>query len=716
MVGPGRIETKAATPVLVYYWPIMSTAIQSNQQTTACDARQRRATRAAAAFEAMVSCAVPEIPAQGFLAGPHTFDWDAARERLDHTLDRGDDNLHFALNVETLLGRGFSDIAEKATARTRDCQGEAAVFLEAIARCHRAAADFAGKHARIAADQADSSQGEEAQRLEQISTTCQAVASQAPASFRQAVQLFWFAWCLRGRGTIGRLDQHLYPFYKADLDTDRIDRQEALRILVELWEGFNRGDTGDTLRNLMLGGLDRQGHDATNDLTYLMIDAALTVCKPEPHLCARVHGSSPATFLDRVADLQLFGHGQGTIYHDDALIPSLIEKGVPPESARNYSNDGCTEVTIDGESGISFLQLEAVKALELTLFNGEQNVLHGNPVGRYVTRLQEPRALRTGLVTGYRSGDFTAMTDFAQLYEAFLDQYLYQVDRKLEELTRGVEHSMEHGCSSPFQAGTFPECLQTGRDPFRGGFTVPCHMLFSGSIPTVADGLAAVRQVVFEQQQCSPATMLDALRANFEGYESLRHLCRKAPKFGNDDERVDELAADIARHFCERVKGWPTPTGKPYWPALYNHLFNDFAKVIGATPDGRRWNDPIAEHYSPTPGQARSGPTAVIRSAARGPLADACGSAVFHISLSRTMVPRNDEGRQLLRGLIGGAMDQGVAVMNTAIYDVAALKEAQMNPEGHQDLIVRVWGFSARFVELSADIQDHVIQRTNQEA
>ena len=689
----------------------MSVAVQSDQNRVDDDARLRIAARAADTFEALVSCTPPQIPDRGVLAGPDTFDWNAVHERLDGDPGRGEDNLHFALNVETLLDLGFCGIAAVAAASARDRRGEQAALLQAIARCHRAAAAFAEQHATAADSRLGPLRGDERRRLERIRDTCRAVGSRAPASFAAAVQLFWFAWCLRGKGTIGRLDQHLYPFFAADLNEGRTSREEALSLLVELWEGFNRGGTGDTLRNLMLGGQDRQGRDATNELSYLMIDAALAVREPEPHLNARVHSGTPETFLDKVAELQLMGHGQGTIYHDDALIPSLIDKGVPAASARNYSNDGCSEVTIDGESGISFLQLEAVKALELTLFNGEENVLHGDPTGRYVTHVQEPRSLRTALELGHRSGDFTAMTDFDQLYGAFLDQYLYQVDRKLEALTQGIVRSIEHGCSSPFLAGTFPECLRTGRDPFRGGFTVPCHMLFSGSIPTVADGLTAVREVVFEREYCSPGALLEALRANFEGHEQLRRLGLKAPKFGNGDDRVDDLAADIARRFCDRVKRWPTPTGKPFWPALYNHLFNDFAKTVGATPDGRRWNDPIAEHYSPTPGQARSGPTAVIRSAARGPLADACGSSVFHISLSRSMAPRNAEGRQLLRGLIGGALQQGVAVMNTAIYDVSALRDAKANPEHHADLIVRVWGFSARFVELCEEMQDHIIQR-----
>jgi formate C-acetyltransferase len=236
-------------------------------------------------------------------------------------------------------------------------------------------------------------------------------------------------------------------------------------------------------------------------------------------------------------------------------------------------------------------------------------------------------------------------------------------------------------------------------------------MIFSGSIPTVADGLAAIRQVVFTDRFCTPAELLDALRANFAGRETLRQRCLAAPKFGNDDDSVDQLAARIARFFCAKVAAHRAPDGKPVWPALYNFLFNDTTRIVGATPDGRRWQGPVAEHYSPTPGRARSGPTAVIHSAAKGPLAEACGSSIFHVSLSRGMVRQDDSGTQRLMQLMRSALQLGAAVMNIAIYDAAELRRAQAHPEHHADLIVRVWGFSARFIDLCEEMQDHIIER-----
>ncbi len=679
--------------------------------------RIRRAEEYADDFEQLIAITKPEIPDTGILAGPVWLDRQAFQEefRKDRIM-LGQDNHHFAMNVRTLLKLGLTGIENTARANSERMSGEESVYLLAVAKCYRAVIDFVSAHAAMAETVASRRTGLEEKRLRTISENCRELTVGAPKTFAQAVQLFWFAWNIRGHGTIGRLDQHLYPFYRKDVDSGRLSRQEkgrqqAFEILRELWEGFNRTGSGDTLMNLMIGGRDCEGNDETNELSYLMLEASLEVRKSEPHLSARLHAETPQAFLDKLAELQLLGHGQGAIYNDEALIPSLVSVGVPLKSACNYANDGCTEVTIDGESGIMFQTIEALKSLELMLFNGEENTLPGEAVGIYVTRNQNPRGLRTSLEIGYRTGDFATMTSFQQVYNAYIDQYMYQLNRLLDGLCNQITDEKKMGVSSPFLAGTFPECLRTGRDLFRGSFTIPCYMVFSGSIPTVADGLAAIRKVVFEERICTPAELLEALKANFEGYEPLRQGCLGAPKFGNDDDYVDDIAADIARRFCDRVEKHPTPNGKPIWPALYNFVFNDTAKIVGATPDGRRWQDPVAEHYSPTPGRAKLGPTAVIRSAAKGPLAEACGSSIFHVSLGRSMAPANDEGKELLQWLVRTALDLDVAVMNIAIYDVKTLKEAKLHPEQYEDLIVRVWGFSARFIDLCDDMQAHIIER-----
>ncbi len=673
------------------------------------DKRIAAATAYAEDFVLMLQGSGAYVPPQGLLAGGEYLNRTAPAGHRTERLITGMDNLHFPMNVPTLLRLGFAGIEAQATANAAQCQGEAANYLQAVARCHRAAREFCLAHAAEADRQAAAKPDI---RLQRIAACCRALGQGAPQTFHQAVQLFWFAWCMRGHGTIGRLDQHLWPYYRAQRDAGTIGPHEAFELLCELWRAFNRPGRGDTLRNLMLGGQDADGNDATNDLTFLMMDAALAVGDTEPHLNVRLHHRAPPPLLDKLTAVQLLGHGQGTIYNDEMIIPSLVAAGVPLPQARNYANDGCSEVIIDGESGIDLGMVEAVKSLELMLFNGQPNTLPGEPFGKYWQRTETGRKLNSSCEVGFQSGDFTRMTSFEEVYEAFLRQYLHQVDRHLNNMCGGMNWLRENAVCSPFVAGTFGPVLSTGVDLYRGGWTVPCWVFFGGSIPTVADALAAIREVVFEQRFCTPAQLLAALAADFVGHEPLRQRLLAAPKFGNNLDEVDQLAADIALRMCRRVKAHPTPTGKPIWPALFNHTYNDEAKIVGATPDGRRWKDPICEHYSPTPGRARRGPTAVIRSATKAPLGEACGTSIFNISLSRNMFPRNEHSQQLLRHLIRGALHLEAAVMNVAIYDVAALRDAKLHPEKHADLLVRVWGYSARFVDLSDDQQDHIIART----
>jgi pyruvate-formate lyase len=686
----------------------MDTLVELDTQTAL---RQSRADQLSAILVTAVNSAPIEIPADGLLAGPLHINTVEAARGLGYTWPWSTDNLHFALNLHTLLTLGVAGIIQKAEQRASELDGERAHYLRAIASCYEAVRTYILAHAVRARELAAEAELDEQARLERIAAACRACAERAPNTMHEAIQLFWFVYVLRNQGTIGRLDQHLYPFYRHDLAAGTLDRAQALDLLCELWQRMNQASMGDTLRNIMLSGQDSSGADATNDLSYLMLETSLAVRLPEPHINARIHHNTPPSFLDKVAELQLMGHGQGALYNDEVFIPALVRAGVPLTLARNYANDGCSEVTIDGESTIIFVQLDALKALELTLFNGEENILPGKPQGRYTLQSGPLRTLKTGLKLGHRSGDFTTMYSFEQVYAAFLDQYLYQVGLLADFLSHSIETSRCNEVTSPLTAGTFASVLETGIDPFRGGVVVPCYTIFSGSLATVADGLEAIRQVVFEQCACTPAELLQALRADWVGYDALRQRCLAAPKFGNDDDRVDAIAADIARRFCEYVTAFTTPTGAPFWPALFNFLFNDHAKVVGATPDGRRWQDPIGEHYSPTPGRARQGPTAVIRSAAKGPHHLACGTSVLNLSLNRTLVPNNEEGRSLVRQLCCTALDLGLGVLSTSIIDIAALRQAQREPERYRDLIVRVWGFSAPFVELSSDMQEHIIAR-----
>lgn len=676
------------------------------------EARMKQSAGLAEYIEAKLAGMGPVIPPEGILAGP------LRMPEQGEVRSWGQDNLHFPMDVGTLLELGCVGIAAEARRNAAVQAGERAHYLLCIARTYEAVTGFVAAHARAASGLAAQAQGPEQQRLAAIAGNFDALAAGAPRTFAQAVQLFWFVHCLRGAwgwsSTIGRLDQHLQPFYRREVDAGTLTRDGALEILCQLWRGLNAvvEHPGLGLMNLVVGGQDAQGNDATNDMSYLMIDASIRVNDTNPFLSARLHSRTPPAFLDKIVELQLVGHGQGTIYNDEAIIPSLVGYGVPLELARLYANDGCTEVTIDGRSTIALAMIDGMKSLDQTLFNGRENPSARQEPRRNLRADESPIDFGDPDGLGFASGDFAAMTNFEEFLEAFLRQYWWRLDRLLAWQNECLRIEARAGVTAPLTAGTFASVLATGLDPARGGVDVSEQLVFLGSLGTVADGLSAVKKVVFEDRACSPTELLEALAGNWVGHEALRQRCLAAPKFGNDDDYVDLLIADVIARTVAHVRSHPSASGKPIWPCLFYHAYVAAAQGCGATPDGRRWMDPVGEHFSPTPGRAISGPTAVICSAAKAPLADCVGVAVFHVALDRRSVADDPAGRLRLRGLIQAALKLGVTQMNTALYDVEALKDAKMHPERHQDLIVRVWGFSARFVSLAPDMQDHIIART----
>jgi formate C-acetyltransferase len=684
--------------------------------TDPVEARIALATSQAHYFADTLAATEPVIPVAGILAGPlrrtetpdgsNRLRWDA-------------DNLHFPMNVGNLLRLGPRGIARQAAANAAGLPAEQANYLRAIAATYEAVCRFIAAHAEAAQGQMRGATTAERNRLETIAANCRAVSEGPPGTFAQAVQLFWFVHCIRGchnlSSTIGRLDQHLFPFYAADVQ-GRLTREEALEILCELWCLLNRQVEHPIygLMNLMVGGQDADGNDATNEVSYLLIDAALCVNDTNPFVSARIHAKTPRRFIDKVIELQLVGHGQGTVYNDELIIPALVRYGVPLALARNYANDGCNEITIDGHSTICLWVVDALKCLEATLFNGAESPSAHQAPRRLFLATTQPEQVIDHAYTGFQSGDFAAMGSFDEFMEAFMRQYLHHVDRAMKNQCEYMKRCAAEEVSSLVMAGTFDSVLATGLDPHRGGVAVREQALFLGSLGTVADGLAAVRKVVFEEKACTPAGLLEALAADWKGHEPLRRRCLAAPKFGNDDDYVDLVIADVIRRTVGHMRSVPTFTGLPAWPCLFNHAFVATAQMCGATPDGRRWMDPVGEHFSPTPGRAAKGPSAVIRSATKAPLADCVGVAIFQLGLAQSLAPRGEKSRALIETLINTAFRLGATVMNVAIYDVAALKDARLHPDKYQDLIVRVWGYSARFTSLSGDMQDHIISRAIQ--
>lgn len=280
------------------------------------------------------------------------------------------------------------------------------------------------------------------------------------------------------------------------------------------------------------------------------------------------------------------------------------------------------------------------------------------------------------------------------------------MDVLAREVLKNAAEDVFH--TSPIVAGLNEITLDTGVDPMRGGWAVENYQLLSGSIPTLADALYAIREGVFERGLCTMKELIHALSVDFEGFEDLRLALKKLPKFGNDVDAVDQLAADLAAFFCDRVENYPTPLGVKPLPGIYNIDFNTFAGSVGATPDGRKGGDLICEHYSPTPGNAKNGPTAVIQSAAKADLKRGCASSPLYLVLPRGL---GAVDAKLIRQMMKGCGEAGLPVVSISIYDKSVLEDALLHPDKHEDLVVRVWGFNARFIDLDEGLKHHVMSR-----
>lgn len=656
-----------------------------------------------------------EIPKEGLLAGfhPPIFKWSSmGNPNIWKVFEV--DNMHYPMG-DAYLKYGIPGILAMTENRSAGDTEETAAYRQAIHDVYTSVAEFIDRHIQVAQELMQSSfSNEEKERLSRIETNCRNLLIHSPQSFVEALQLFWFLYILRSPhgSCIGRLDQKLYPFYRMDVEKGSWNREEALNVIVQFYEKLNRMSTGDTLRNLMLSGQNDKGEDETNELTYLFLEAYEKNQDAEPHLNVRIHAGTPRRLKELCVRILATGKGQPTLYFDENIMPAMERAGIPHEMACCYANDGCTETVYDGKSCITFWQHEMVKTVELTIFNGKENPFI-YPVEMKKNRKSAPSFVpHTNLKLGFCSGDLSKMQEFPDFLAAFFRQLQFQIAQWIRIINDKMEADDKETLTSPLVGGTFEKAILTGKDPLRGGgFDVGNYQLLSGTISTAADCLRAVEYCVFEKQFCTLLQMRDALAVDFEGWEVLRQRFLHAPKYGNGDERVCELAALISHKFLDQVNAWRHKSGKKIHPGLYNIDFKIFANITGATPDGRKFRSPIGEHCSPTPGVAKLGPTAIVKSASCLPMREGYASSVLQLSLDGSGFVMGAEREEIIEQLMEASYKSGIPVWNLTMYDREELLSAQKEPWNHQDLIVRVWGFNARFVELDEELQNHIIRR-----
>lgn len=671
------------------------------------------------------------VPESGWLAGRRNRDKNDSKRKnltdwsiLSFLLEI--DNCHYPM-ADSYLQYGIDGViriaAETLETLKNNLQSELQdqtqldiAYLESLLHVWKRFRQFVADHMVLALECAKQETSDtKKKRYEKIAKICQNLTINKPNTFCEALQLFWFTYLFRspfGAGCIGRLDQLLYPFYKHDCEMGIWDQQEAEKMLEEMFTRMNEINTGDTLRNLMLSGQDAKGNDQTNEITYLILVAYENTGGSEPHLNVRFHEKTPKKLRDNCINMLSSGSGQPTIYFDEAVLPAMEKAGICHEDACQYANDGCTETVIAGKSAIVFWQYEMVKTVELTLFGGNENPCV-KPVSMKKNSIHGADFVpKTNLLIGIESKKPQELTTFSEFLSAFFEQMDHQLDHYFLMIKQKMQEDQTVSITSPFTAGTFEKCLRTGKDPLRGGgFDITNYQLLSGSIGTAADCLYAIQSAVYEKKLVTMEELIKALSVDFEGYEVLRQQLLHLPKYGNDKKEVDALAKQIADHFLARVNAFRGPEDTLLYPGLYNIDFKIFANVTGATPDGRRFRDAIAEHCSPTPAAAKKGPTAILNSAATLPMKEGFASSVLHLTLDKNGYSMGADRIKIIDTLLRASEKKKIPVLSLTMYDKAELLDAQLHPEKHLDLIVRVWGFQARFTELDKELQDHIINR-----
>ncbi len=526
-----------------------------------------------------------------------------------------------------------------------------------------------------------------------IAENCAFVAHKRPETLYQAVQLMWCLSLWDWVDCIGRMDQYFWPFFeKAVREGDVISPEESIvSIMLKIRE--------NGAHNVTIGGVDERGRDAANDLTYLMLQILRRFHDTYPRVSVRVHRNSPPQLLRLCVQLWSEGMSDPTMVSDEVVVPGLTHLEVPLEHARDYTILGCQEIEIPGRSntGCEDGVINISKILEYTLYNG-RSTSHPD--------------VRAGLETG-EFADFRTFDDF---YAAFEKQLKFFTRLFIDMCNRGQElraANFAKVVKTPFTEG----CLEKGVPHDAGGPLYNYGVIETGGVAVVSDSLLAIRKLVFEQRKISRQRLIDALRANFEGYEPERQLLlHSAPKFGNDDPEADEMMVRVLNLFWDEIGRYRSVRGGLFTGACSLLTAGiHYGQHMGAMPDGRFAGEPIGNTMGPRPGADRSGLTAMLNSVAKLPLNKGLGGTTLNVVLTQRMLS-TQEKRDKIAAVMRAYLTHGGQMAQITTANLEDLRDAQAHPERHGNLLVRIGGFSVRFLELDKAAQDEVISRYSCEA
>jgi pyruvate-formate lyase len=609
---------------------------------------------------------------------------------------------HISPGWEKMFGSGLSGLVDEAR-RMRDRVGSGLTaqqdaFYEAVETVHEATIGLAERFSDLALRMAID-QPEHGPRLRAVSSVCDRVPADAPTSFHEALQ---FAWTMHeliemeGENvrSMGHFDRTLYPYYRDDLDTGRLTREEAKELIKFFWfKHFAHTQGNRNGKNFVFGGQDADGKPVENDLTYLALEAYDELNVPDPKLSVRFAPGTSNKLIRRVGDLIRRGRNSFVLMNDVPAVDGLVAMGKPVEDARTYLPIGCYEPAVDGkEAGCTMnLVVSLAKAVELALNDG-----------------MDPQTDRQ---VGPKTGDPRNFGTFDNLLDAYNRQIEFLIQHSVA-CVGSHEQEWPNINPSPLIAATIDDCLSRGKDIGEGGPHYNSVGCVGAGLANACDSLMGMKQAVYDDKQFEMDDILEALLGNFEGTETMRlYLLNRVPKWGNSDPDSDALGVRIAHHFCDTAHALRNARGGRVQAALFTLTHRlTMGKATGALPDGRRSGESLAPGAGSTLGQDRRGVTGLLGSASKIDYVQTPNGSVLDVTIHPTAVA-GEEGLDAFEALVSTYFDQGGYALQFNVFDTDTLRDAQKYPDRYQSLQIRVTGWSVYFNALSKHEQDQIIER-----
>jgi len=617
-----------------------------------------------------------------------------------------------------LLNEGLAGIKKRVQKKLREIKVngpediEKIGFYEAALITIGTAIGFAERHSKHAAMLAKKEASPRRRtELERIAQICKNVPRFPARSFHEAIQSLWFLHLIfhiesSPHGMLlGRIDQYLYPFYERDRKENLLTREDAKELLECFWikvtelikirdNFYSKAFSGFPLFQVaMVGGVDENGDDVTNELSYLILDVIGDVRTTQPSISVRYHQKTPEEFFKKASEVLKTGLGIPAFVNDGVIIPKMLRRGATIREARDYVTN-CIEPEIPGmtDSRAHSGYVNFGKCIELVFNNGFDPV--------------------SGETIGLKTGELKSLDSFQDFFQAVLKQIRFAIDL-IEESYNICELVHRQLAPEIFLSLFISDCIEKGKTRQAGGARYNHSTIFGTGLATLADSLSAVKKAVYEDRTISLERFRDILDRDFEGEERFRQmLLNKCPKYGNDQDEVDGIAREISTFFCEEIQSRKCVRGGTYLAELHSVTMHAiFGVMCGATPDGRRKGYPLSDGVSPVQGSDKSGPTAVIKSVAKLDHLNVLNGTLLNQKFSPSILKSEADYDKFL-SLIKTLFALGGHHIQFNMVDAETLKKAQLRPDEFKNLIVRVAGYSAFFNELTQDVQNEIIDRT----